>query len=457
MSARQTWSLKRRLHARLLISTLIAVIITTIGVGIHYGSDIPDLRQRKVLELAEEIAAFAEQSASLPEMRRRIDQGEAAFRRFPHAYGWIVHNEAGRAVVSSSPYWQDHRPPIVGALGADEWTHHTIAGDVWWASKSFSYKGEAWRVIVVANGDPAAILARLIAGEILVHIVLPIAPLALLFAWTSLGVVNSTLQPLKTLAEDARRLRDFDSIGLLDVAAAPAEIRDLVVALNLSIDELGRIATREREFLLDAAHALRTPLAAIKARLDLDASGDDTTLAALASDVAALIRLTTQMLALANSEHLSVSREQRADINAVAADVVARLTPLAYQKKVDLGISMSEPTPLVQADADALTHALTNLVENALKHAPAHTRVDVRVLADPPTLEVRDYGLGMDPTLLPDVGRRFSRQGFQDGEGAGLGLAIVSRIAEAHQGSLRLSNCGPGLSAAIVLTPATLR
>jgi two-component system OmpR family sensor kinase len=457
MSAGQTWSLKRRLRARLLIATLITVVVTTIGLAIHYGSDIPDLRQRKVLELAEEIAAFARQSPSLPELRQLIDEGEAAFRRNPDAYGWIVYNESGRVMLSSSAHWQDQRPPIAGALDADEWTHHTGDGDVWWAGKSFPYQEETWRVLVVANGDPAGILARLIAGEMLVHILLPIAPLALLFAWTSLGVVTSTLRPLKVLAEDARRVRDFSSIRALDAESAPTEIRDLVIALNSSLEELARIATREREFMLDAAHALRTPLAALKARLDLDASDNDTTLAALASDVAALIRLTTQMLALANSEHLSVSREQRADINAVATDVVARLTPLACQKKVDLGISMSEPTPLVQADADALTHALTNLVENALKHAPAHTRIDVRVLADPPTLEVRDYGLGMDPTLLPEVGRRFFRQGFQDGEGAGLGLSIVSRIAEAHQGSLRLTNCSPGLLAAIALPPARLR
>jgi signal transduction histidine kinase len=456
MSARQTWSLKRRLHARLLMATLITIVVTTIGVAIHYGSDIPDLRQRKVLELAEEIAAFAGQSPSLPELRQRIDEGEPAFRRYPDAYGWMIYNGSGRVMLSSSTHWQDLRPPIDGALDADEWTHHTGDGDVWWAGKSFPYQYETWRVIVVANGDPAGILPRLIAGEMLVHILLPIAPLALLFAWTSLGVVTSTLRPLKVLAEDARRVRDFNSIRALDAGTAPTEIRDLVIALNSSLEELARIATREREFMLDAAHALRTPLAAIKARLDLDASDDDTTLAALASDVAALVRLTTQMLALANSEHLSVSREQRADINAVAVDVVARLTPLAYQKKVDLGISISEPTPLVHADVDALTHALTNLVENALKHAPAHTRVDVRVLADPPTLEVRDYGLGMDPSLLPEAERRFSRRGFQNGDGAGLGLSIVSRIAEAHKGSLRLKNCSPGLLAAIVLPSATV-
>src|SRR5690606_21017910 len=123
------------LHVRLLIATLVTVVVTTIGVAIHYGSDIPDLRQRKVLELAEEIAAFAAQSPALPELRRRIDEGEAAFRRYPDAYGWIVYNETGRAMLSSSAHWQDQRPPIEGALHADEWTHHTGAGNVWWAGK----------------------------------------------------------------------------------------------------------------------------------------------------------------------------------------------------------------------------------------------------------------------------------------------------------------------------------
>jgi two-component system OmpR family sensor kinase len=457
MSAPKIWSLKRRLHVRLLIATLIAVLFTTLGVGIHYGSDIQDLRQRKVLELAEEFAAVAGQSASLPEMRRQIDQSETVFHSYPGAYGWMVYDRDGRVTMLSSPDWQDHRLPIDGPLGADEWTHHTDAGDVWWASKSFVYAGERWRIVVVAIGDPAGILSRLIAGEMLIHIVLPIAPLALLFAWTSLRVVTATLQPLSVLANDARRARDFTTIGRLDAAAAPAEIRDLVISLNESLAELSRIATREREFILDAAHALRTPLAAIKARLELNADDNDATLAAVASDVSALIRLTSQMLALANSEHIAIKSEQRTDISAVAVDVIKRLAPIAYQKKVDLGISKAEPTPLIQADPDALTHALTNLIENALKHAPPYTQVDVLILADPPTIEVRDYGAGIDSALLPEAGRRFSRQSFKNGEGAGLGLSIVSRIAEAHQGTLRLTNCNPGLSAAIVLPAMTLR
>ncbi|MBY0563981.1 MAG: hypothetical protein K2P58_07320 [Hyphomonadaceae bacterium] len=438
------------MQARLLVATLLAVIVTTIGVAIHYGSDIPDLRQRKVLELAEELAASAEQAESLAEMRRRIDTDEAAFRQHPQAYGWMVQDGAGRVVMSSTAQWRSARIPIDTSLEADEWTHHIAAGDAWWASKAFFYDGQRWRVVVAANGDPAGLLARLIAGEVIVHILLPIVPLALLFAWTSLGVVTSTLQPLRVLAERARRARDFANIRALDAASAPAEIRDLVIALNASLEELARSAAREREFMLDAAHALRTPLAALKARLELDADANDANRTALASDVGALIRLTTQMLALANSEHLRIASEQRTDLNAIAADVVARLAPLAFQKQVDLGISTSEPTPLVQADADALAHALTNLVENAIKHAPAHSQVDVRVLADPPTLAVRDYGAGMDPELIAHAGRRFLRQRFQDAEGAGLGLSIVARIAEAHQGSLRLTNCNPGLEAAIV-------
>jgi signal transduction histidine kinase len=224
----------------------------------------------------------------------------------------------------------------------------------------------------------------------------------------------------------------------LSVEAAPAEIRELVAALNAALLALAQARDSERNFLLDASHALRTPLAALKARLEL--SEQTLQRSAIEADIESLIRLSSQLLAMANSERLVVDPHRRIDLQSVAIEVACKLEPLAYASGVRLEVMRLPGSVLVRGDADALAHALSNLVDNAIRHSPPGGCIAIQFGGDPAGLEVLDEGPGMKNSPDTFHPTRFARAPFINGAGAGLGLSIVSRIMAAHGGKMTIRN-----------------
>jgi signal transduction histidine kinase len=291
-------------------------------------------------------------------------------------------------------------------------------------------------VITASHSDPGGLLVGLALGEALMHIALPLVPFIVLIWIFVSAVVRKTLAPLESLAEQAKRVQRMEDIRPLDPKDAPREVAELVKALNISLEKLRASIEAEKRFLQDAAHALRTPLAIVKARLELD--GDNVDKQSLVEEVDALIRLATQLLASANAERLVLGADARAELGALAHDVVSNMTPLAIRAGVDLGFSSDGHETPVRGDADAISHALKNLIENALKFTPRGKAVTVHVSHDPPAVFVHDEGPGVPPAKVEAVFERHSRGKFGDGKGAGLGLSIVRRIMQAHGGDVVL-------------------
>jgi signal transduction histidine kinase len=139
-------------------------------------------------------------------------------------------------------------------------------------------------------------------------------------------------------------------------------------------------------------------------------------------------------LRIAQLETLVVDPDERADLHAVAVDVAIELAPLAVQRRRAIHLNGTDSPVIVRANRAGLEHAVRNLVENALSHTPEGTSVEVDVGADG-SIAVRDSGPGVPAADRGNLFRRFWR-GRQDGGGAGLGLAIVARIVDAHRGSV---------------------
>lgn len=427
------WTITGRLTWRLMLATIAATVSTGVVVAIHYGADTEDLRQRKVLELAERLAVISASGMAIEQ-----SQDATLFSEHPDAYRWAMFTEAG-SILSTSPGGVPTAAARLAWPPPEEWTGQ-IGQTGWAAGVSLGGGGAPARhLIVQADDDPAGLLFRLVAGEVLVHVVLPLAPFAALVSILGFSVTRRTLRPVRDAARQARLIGPRDAQALLKVHHAPVEIEDLVSALNDALDKIRGASQREVEFVLDAAHALRTPLAALKARLE--AGGVEA--ANIASEVEELTRLASQLLASAAAERLVVSADLRVDLIALTREVAADMAPLIYSHGLEVEVQAPEGAVIVVADRDAVAHALRNLIDNALKASPPASVIFLRV-TDDRQIQVIDQGPGVPLQQRAQIVRRFSRHSYGDGQGAGLGLSIVSRIMNAHGGALRIDDAAAG-------------
>jgi two-component system, OmpR family, sensor kinase len=275
-------------------------------------------------------------------------------------------------------------------------------------------------------------------------------PMLVIFIWLAVGYA---LEPLKrlTLLVKARKVTALDP---MPDEHLPSEVQPLVGALNDLLGRLGAALERERGFMADAAHELRTPLTALHlqmgtlARAQNEAERSDA-MEKLSAGVQRAIRLVEQLLSLARQEPRAEVIRKRVRLDDLGRDVVAEMVPLADARKIDLGISASQPA-FVLGDPDALRTLVRNLVDNAVRYAPVGGTVDLSVQesGDPgksnsgAVLRIVDTGPGIAPDERQRVFDRFYRPPGTSPPGSGLGMAIVKAIADAHGASIAL-DAGP--------------
>ena len=255
------------------------------------------------------------------------------------------------------------------------------------------------------------------------------------------------LRPLNRLSAAAALVGPEHPGVRLPDAGLPGELEPLVGAINTGLARLERAIETQRRFGADAAHALRTPLAVLTARIDLLA--DDENKTALLADVDRMSRMVDQMLRLARLEGMPLERPGPVDLRVVAVDAVSALAPLAVARGIELSLESEGSAVVTRGNRDALLLAAQNLIENALAHAPRGSRVEVET-APPATLRVLDRGPGVAEAERTEIFTRFRRGGTRartpggsGSGGAGLGLAIVAEIAALHDGTAR-ADARPG-------------
>ena len=286
-------------------------------------------------------------------------------------------------------------------------------------------------------------------------------PLLLVLVLALTLSLRSALKPLQRLRRLAARIGPQQTGLRLPTEELPAELQLPVLAINRALDRLDHGFQAQRDFLADAAHELRTPLAILSAHLDTLPRNQGTD--ALKSDVQRMTRLVNQLLLVAQLESLTIDPSETADLSDIAIDLAALLAPLAIRSNRSVGVSGAEQPVLVHGNKDALYQALRNLVENALRFTAIETEVEISV--DPAgSVTISDRGPGIPPKERELLFRRFwqgVRRQKRDGlpgdlgpeasGGAGLGLAIAQRIAETHGGSLRITD-NPGGGARFTLS-----
>jgi two-component system, OmpR family, sensor kinase len=302
---------------------------------------------------------------------------------------------------------------------------------------------------IVQVGQPLHVRSEL-AARLALSTILPLAiitPIIALLVWIA---VRRGLAPLDRVA-DAVQKRSPGQLGPLRAGGWPREIEPLVEALNGLLGRLKRAIEAQRAFVTDAAHELRTPLAALALQAQLaerEAAPEarERALADLREGLARATRVVEQLLALAREEPgVTSSPFVLVDVAPLARDAVASLSPLAAAKSIDLGIANADGDVRIQGDPDALQTLLANLIDNAIRYTPPGGRVDVAVErhGDAALIAVRDSGPGIPTAERERVFERFARGAASNATGSGLGLAIVKRIVERHGGTVEL---GEGLN-----------
>ncbi|MGJ7511360.1 ATP-binding protein [Variovorax sp. GT1P44] len=312
-------------------------------------------------------------------------------------------------------------------------------------------RGTTYRVFSLQTGalviqvaqDMAA--RRRMAGTLALRTVGPIAlaaPLLMLVVW---WVVSLSLAPVARVRSQVAA-RQADDLSPLSEKDLPEEVRPLVHELNLLFDRVQRAFDAQKHFVADAAHELRSPLAALKLQVQgLQRAGDESTrdvaVTRLAAGIDRATRLVEQMLALARHESSAATgaRPESVSLPDVARLAISDVVATAQARRIDIGVVRADPVQ-IPGQAEALRTLLRNLLDNAVKYSPDGGRVDVAIVAgaEGTELSVDDSGPGLPASERQRVLDRFYRSGEPQVPGSGLGLAIVKSIADLHGATVSL-------------------
>lgn len=441
------YSIKRRLLIVLLLATLLAWITTLV---LSYR----DTRH----ELDELLDAHLAQSASLLIAQIGHEAEEIDIEHAPqlHRYSRNV----------AFQIWEHGRKLLLHSAGApnvplssrrEDFSDNVSGGKRW---RVFSTWDENHRFLIQV-GERREVrdeLAETIAENLMLPVLITL-PLLGVFIW--FGVARS-LGPLNTLGSQMAERRP-ENLAPLDIDAVPTEVSPLVDGLNHLFERIRESLDKERRFTADAAHELRTPLAAIRtqAQVARAATSDEERRHALDSVIEGCDRvahMVEQLLILARLEPEHAFPRDRCDLRALSMDVIAELAPAAVARQIDLQLVCDEAiqTNCISALVSIL---MRNLIDNAVRYSPhgSAVRVTLARTADGAEFSVLDQGPGIPVEAQTRVWERFYRVLGTNETGSGLGLSIVKRIAELHGAGLALAPGDDGKGLRIAVTFPTGR
>ena len=425
----------------------------------HEPKPAPSLRARLTAALLLAVLAFAALQAAVTYRTARAET-EALFDAQMQRIALSLSGSLGAGALSDD------------APAADTPAAREMIIQIWRADGVMLYRSPQGRLLppqtvigfsdTVAGGEPYRIYALRtatqvvqvaqqteargrMAGQLALRAVLPVAllaPVLMLIVW---WVVGRAIGPIERVRRQVAARRP-DDLAPLPTAGLPAEVRPLVGEMNGLLTRLSDAWDALTHFTADAAHELRSPLAALRLQAQsLQRAPDDATRAIATERLLAGIdratRLVEQLLALARQEGAGEGAELVSlDLTALARNALADAEPEAARHAIALTLDAPTAHVVLRADEAALAVLLRNLLGNALRHTPpgGQVRVGVREEASVIDLTVEDSGPGIAPDERARVLDRFYRVPGTPGHGSGLGLAIVRAIAERHGAALTL-------------------
>jgi two-component system sensor histidine kinase QseC len=440
----------RSLQTRLLAGVLGLVMVVWLGAAVATWFDARH-------ELDELLDSHLAQAASLlvAQQLSPDDDGPAMDAPVAHRYASRVAFQVfheGALVVRSANAPAAPMAPLVAGFS----TVRMPQGREW---RVFASVQRARDVYVLVGEETAA--RGDILQAILRSMLLPLAFALPLLAVGGWWAVRQGLQPLRQLSQ-VLGLRQPQALEPVQIADLPPEMRPMVQALNGLLERIARMRESERRFTADAAHELRTPMAAIRAQAQValgagaDAAQRQHALHATLEGCDRATRLVEQLLTLARLEATGTLPSDTLDLCAVARSTAADLAPAALQRQQILELEADTACP-VPGDAVLAGVLVRNLVDNALRYCPdgARIRVEVASQSGNTVLRVEDSGPAMSNADMARLGERFYRVLGTGQSGSGLGWSIVKRIVDVHGAQVHLQRSSElgGLSVTVSWPP----
>lgn len=345
--------------------------------------------------------------------------------------------------------WSPEKEPILDTLRAND-SHGLEPGFAWQ-----EVTGYQWRTFTLK--DPATgfwirtaqreDVRDELSQEIALGNVLPFLVVLPLLAMAVLVSIQVGFQPLRKLEKPVRNMAP-ENIHPLDDRQAPREVAGLVQAINGLLRRLNQALERERRFSADAAHELRTPLAALRLNLEKACEDNPEQYQDLIRSVDRMVHLVEQMLLLNRVDSGADFAPEYHNLSAILEQSIADVAPLALKKHIEPVLEDDASQALVCCHSALINTLMRSLLANAIQYSPEHTVVETRLApsGDGYHITVCDQGPGIPPEERERALSRFVRLDQRLGGGAGLGLAIARRIAELHGGQLTLSERPDGQS-----------
>jgi two-component system sensor histidine kinase QseC len=326
--------------------------------------------------------------------------------------------------------------------------------------RDITLQGEAWRLFTLADNHNRLLIQVAQRGDVRSELTLEIAlhsiatsllmmPVLSVLLWF---LVSQGLKPLDILSRRVAARAPFDA-SPIPLSGALQEVQPLILALNGLFERVTEQAEREKQFTADAAHELRTPLAAIKINLQnaMRRTQDDKTGQSLGRSLAALDRLIALVEQLLTLNRIDTAAPQdkveRLDAGSMLGEVLNELQPVLQQKGIFTTISQLQPVQ-VSCNAGHLHSLLLNIVSNVARYGNPQSTLSIRLAGG--AISITDEGPGIPEAELASVLNRFYRVGGDQSSGSGLGLSIVSRIVRLYGYRLVLKNREDGHSGLIV-------
>lgn len=452
----------------LLINLLLAITLTTTLTAIgNYYLDEKDIQEH--LDIIMAVSALSYQALLTNNITQdNLDKVQTALNHIPedinkyfkapfldnqlpehylNKFSFQVINKEGQIILHSPT------APEIPITDTKNGFNDRIINDQDWRTFTLINPQNGLHTVLAERYDTRKELGELITEDDL-YIMLLTFPLSGILIWL---IIGKSLASLERVAQEVSN-RAPSHLEPVNIKEVPEEIKPVIDELNQLFLRLQEAFEREKRFAADAAHELRTPLAALKAQAQValqikDAEEKNKALEKLISSVNRSAHVVEQLLTLSKlvPESGIMHETTRIDLIQITQDILTMIAPTAIEKQIELSFDHEKNVPKFIGNATAIGILIRNLVDNAIRYTDSHGLIEVNVYKSKDTeesvLEVADNGPGIPDELKSRVFERFFRVLGSKSQGSGLGLGIVSQICSLHGARIELDKpeMGTGL------------